>query len=276
VELPSGTVTFLFTDLEGSTRLWEANREAMAAAAALHDELLEESIRRNGGVVFSNMGDGMAAAFGAARGAVAAAVDAQLALAREPWGETGPLRARMGIHTGEGRVVGDQYESHTLNRCARLMAAAHGGQLVISGSTEELLRGDLPPGVELVDLGEHRLRDLQSPMHVFQVLHPELESEFGAPRSVDPARRAQPSNLPAPLDRFVGRVHEVAEIADRLGSTRLLTLLGPGGTGKTRLAVHVANGLRDRFDDCVYFVDLSACRDVESVLLAVARTVGVR
>jgi predicted ATPase/class 3 adenylate cyclase len=276
VELPSGTVTFLFTDLEGSTRLWEADRQAMAAAVARHDALLDDCIRRYGGTVFSYMGDGMAAAFGTARGAVSAAVDAQRALADEAWAETGPLRARMGIHTGEGRVVGDQYESHTLNRCSRLMAAAHGGQLVISGSTEVLVRGDLPPGVELVDLGEHQLRDLQSPMHVFQVLHPELESEFGALRSVDPARRAQPSNLPAPLDRFVGRVHEVGDIAHRLSRTRMLTLLGPGGIGKTRLAVQVANVLRDRFDDCVYFVDLSACRDVESVLLVVARTVGAR
>ncbi len=178
----------------------------MAAAVARHDALLDDCIRRYGGIVFSNMGDGVAAAFGTARGAVAAAVDAQRALASEPWAETGPLRARMGVHTGEGRVVGDQYESHTLNRCARLMAAAHGGQLVISGSTEELVRGDLPPGVELVDLGEHRLRDLQTLMHVFQVLHPELESEFGALRTVDPARRGRPSNLPAQLDRFVGRV----------------------------------------------------------------------
>jgi predicted ATPase/class 3 adenylate cyclase len=276
VELPSGTVTFLFTDLEGSTRLWETDREPMAAAVARHDVLLEDSIRHSGGVVFSRMGDGMAAAFGTARGAVSAAVEAQRALAGEPWDGTGPLRARMGIHTGEGRVVGDQYESHTLNRCARLMAAAHGGQLVISGATEELVRGDLPPDVQLVDLGEHRLRDLQSPMHVFQVLHPALESTFGPLRTVDPARRSRPSNLPAPLDRFVGRVHEVGDIAERLRRARLLTLLGPGGTGKTRLAIQVANGLRDRFDDCVYFVDLSACRDVESVLLAIARTLGVR
>ena len=182
----------------------------------------------------------------------------------------------MGIHTGEGRVVGDQYESHTLNRCARLMAAAHGGQLVISGSTEELVRGDLPPGVELVDLGEHRLRDLQSPMHVFQVLHPGLRVRVRRAAVRGSARRSRPSNLPAPLDRFVGRVHELGDIADRLGRTRLLTLLGPGGTGKTRLAVQVASGLRDRFDDRVYFVDLSACRDVESVLSVIARTVGVR
>ena len=116
-ELPTGTVTFLFTDLEGSTRLWEEDREAMAAAVARHDALLEDAIGRHGGVVFSRMGDGIAAAFGTAPSAVAAAVDAQFALSSEAWGVTGPLRARMGVHTGEGRVVGDQYESHTLNRC---------------------------------------------------------------------------------------------------------------------------------------------------------------
>jgi class 3 adenylate cyclase len=152
-ELPTGTVTFLFTDLEGSTRLWESDREAMAAAVARHDALLEDAIGRHGGVVFSHMGDGMAAAFGTAPNAVAAAIDAQLALSYEAWGVTGPLRARMGLHTGEGRVIGDQYESHTLNRCARLMAVAHGGQLVISGSTAALVVGELPEGVDLIDLG---------------------------------------------------------------------------------------------------------------------------
>src|SRR4029077_6799 len=131
--------------------------------------LLEEAIGRHGGGGFSRMGDGMAAAFATAPSAVAAAVGAQLGLSSEEWGVTGPLRARMGIHTGEGRVVGDQYESHTLNRCARLMAVAHGGQLVISGSTAALVGGELPEGVDLIDLGEHRLRDLQSSVRVFQV-----------------------------------------------------------------------------------------------------------
>ena len=271
-ELPSGTVTFLFTDLQGSTRRWESDREAMAAAVARHHELLGEAVHIHGGVVFSYMGDGVAAAFGTAPAAVAAAVDAERALASEDWGSIGPLRARMGVHTGEGRVVGDQYESHTLNRCARLMAVAHGGQLVISGATAELVRADLPVGVELVDLGEHRLRDLQSSMHVFQVGAPGLASTFPPLRSMD----SLPRSLPAQLDRFVGRVHELQDIVERLGSTRLLTLFGPGGTGKTRLAVQAANELRNDFADRVCFVDLSACRDVESMLSVTAGSIGAR
>ena len=178
----------------------------------------------------------------------------------------------MGVHTGEAEVRDGDYHGHTLNRAARLMAVGHGGQILVSLVTSELVRGS---GVDLVDLGAHQLRDLAEPEHVFQVVHPGLESEFGALRSVEPARRNPPCNLPAPLDRFVGRVHELREIEDRLGSTRLLTLLGPGGTGKTRLAVQAASELRDDFDDRVYFVDLSACRDVESVLSVTARTVGV-
>ncbi len=232
----------------------------MAAAVARHHELLDDAVQGHGGVVFSYMGDGVAAAFGIAPDAVAAAVDTQRALASEDWGSVGPLRARMGVHTGEGRVIGDQYESHTLNRCARLMGIAHGGQLVISGSTAELVRGELPVGVELVDLGEHRLRDLQSAMHVFQVGAPGLASAFPPLRSMDSLAR----NLPVQLDRFVGHVHELRDIVERLGSTRLLTLFGPGGTGKTRLAVEAANALRKDFADRVSFVDLSACRDVES------------
>jgi predicted ATPase/class 3 adenylate cyclase len=270
-ELPSGTVTFLFTDLQGSTRLWESDREAMAAAVARHHVLLNDAVHQHGGVVFSYMGDGVAAVFETASDAVAGAVAAQRALSSEDWGRVGRLQARMGVHTGEGRVVGDQYESHVLNRCARLMAVAHGGQLVISGSTAELVRDELPPDVDLVDLGEHRLRDLRSSMHVFQVRAPGLVSTFPPLRSLD----ALVQSLPAPLDHFVGRVNELRDLADGLGSTRLLTLLGPGGTGKTRLAVQAARELRDHFEDRVCFVDLSASREVESVLSITARSLGM-
>jgi predicted ATPase/class 3 adenylate cyclase len=269
-ELPSGTVTFLFTDLEGSTRLWEADRDTMAAAVARHHDLLDHAVAENRGVVFSYMGDGIAAAFGRAVDAVAAAVDAQRALAAEDWRTTRPLRARMGIHTGDGRVIGGQYESHTLNRCARLMATAHGGQVVISGSTAELVSDELPSGVALVDLGEHRLRDIRSAMHVFQIAAPGLESQFPTLRSVDTPTRG----LPAPLDRFVGRVHELREVTELLRNGRMLTLLGPGGTGKTRLAVHVASDLRDAFGGRVYFIDVTDCRDIDAFLSVTARSVG--
>jgi predicted ATPase/class 3 adenylate cyclase len=270
-ELPEGTVTFLFTDLQGSTRLWESDREAMAAAVARHHVLLNDAIHRHGGVVFSYMGDGVAAVFETASEAVAGAVAAQRDLSSEDWGRVGRLQARMGVHTGEGRAVGDQYESHMLNRCARLMAIAHGGQLVISGSTAALVQGELPPGVDLLDLGEHRLRDLRSSMHVFQVRAPGLASTFPPLRSLDTLLH----NLPAPVDRFVGRVRELRDIADGLGRTRLLTLLGPGGTGKTRLAIQAARERREDFDDRVCFVDLSASRDVEAALSITARSLGV-
>ena len=270
--LPSGTVTFLFTDLEGSTRRWEADPEGMATAVARHLELLESAIAARGGFVFAHMGDGIAAAFGTGRDAVMAAVEAQKAMGSEEWGGEGPLRARMGVHSGEGKVIGNQYESHTPNRCARLMAAAHGGQLLVSGSTYELLRGALPPEVELVDLGEHRLRDLQSPMRVYQVRAPGLAPTFPPLRSVDGLSRS----IPEPLDHFVGRVDELRDVVEQLGQVRLLTLFGPGGIGKTRLAVEAAHASLADFDDRVVFVDLSASRDVASVLLAIARAIGAQ
>ncbi len=271
-ELPSGTVTFLFTDLEGSTALWEQHPDAMRAALARHDELVGGAIEGRGGYVVKSTGDGFLAAFASAPDAVAAAIDAQLALAGERWAETGPLRVRMGLHTGVAELRDGDYHGPTLNRAARLMAVGHGGQILVSLVTNELMRGS---GVDLVDLGSHRLRGLAEPEHVFQVVHPGLESEFGALGSMEPARRSPPCNLPEPLDRFVGRVRELRDIQDRLAGTRLLTLLGPGGTGKTRLAVQAASEVRDDFDDRVYFADLSACRDVESVLSVTARTVGV-
>jgi predicted ATPase/class 3 adenylate cyclase len=270
--LPSGTVTFLFTDLEGSTRLWEEHPDAMRAALARHDDLMSNAIEGRGGYVVKTTGDGFLAAFASASDAVGAAIDAQLALADEPWTETGPLRVRMGIHTGAAELRDRDYHGTALNRAARLMSVGHGGQILVSLVTSELIRGS---GVDLVDLGSHELRGLADPEHVFQVVHPGLESEFDALRSGEPARRNPPSNLPAPVDRFVGRVRELREVEEYLGSARLLTLLGTGGTGKTRLAVQAANDLRADFDDRVYVVDLSACRDVDAVLAVTARTVGV-
>ncbi len=162
---PSGTVTFLLTDLEGSTRMWEQDPDAMKAAMVRHDELLEKAIAANRGFVFSRMGDGMAAAFSTARDAVCAASAIQRHSRRRGLADRAPLRARVGLHTDEAVIVDDAgYASLPINRCSRLMAAAHGGQVVISGATEVLVRGQLPDGVELIDLGEHRLRDLGSPL----------------------------------------------------------------------------------------------------------------
>ncbi len=270
--MPSGTVTFLFTDLEGSTGLWEDHPDAMRAALARHDELIGRAIEDRDGQVVKTTGDGFFAVFVTASDAVAAAVDAQLALLRDPWPGTGPLRVRMGVHTGAAELRDRDYHGPALNRAARLMSAGHGGQLLVSLVTSEHIRGS---GVELLDLGSHRLRGLADPEHVFQVVHPGLEQKFPPLRSEEPAHRNPPSNLPAPVDRFIGRVRELREVEDHLDGARLVTLLGPGGTGKTRLAVHAAHDLRADFDDRVYLVDLTTCRDVGAVLAVTARTVGV-
>jgi predicted ATPase/class 3 adenylate cyclase len=270
-ELPSGTVTFLFTDLEGSTTLWEEHPDAMQAALARHDDLVGRAIEGRNGYVVKSTGDGFLAAFANAPDGVAAAVDAQLALTGAAWPETGPLRVRMGLHTGMAEVRDGDYHGQTLNRAARLMSLGHGGQILLSLVTSELVRGT---GVEVVDLGSHELRGLAEPEHVFQVAHPALQSEFGALRSSTTGRDL-PSNLPSPLDRFVGRVHEREQVEARVRDSRLVTLLGPGGTGKTRLAVESARHLLGDFDDRVYFLDLSGSRDSESVVTVVARTIGV-
>src|SRR5262245_31998560 len=234
--MPTGTVTFLFTDLEGSTRRWEDDPDGMRAAMARHDALLEEAITGHGGVVFVRMGDGMAAAFGSAPDAVVAVIEAQRALSSEHWGPIGPLQARMGLHTGTGTLIGDQYESQPLNRCARLMGVAHGGQVLISETVEPLVRDALSDGVHVVDLGEHRLRDLNRPMRVFQVVHPELTRDFPALTSVD----AFPGNLPLQVSSFVGRERELERTATALEESRVVTLTGVGGVGKTRLAFQAA------------------------------------
>jgi predicted ATPase len=244
----------------------------MQAALARHDELIVGAVEEHGGYVVKSTGDGFLAAFASARDAVGAAIDALLELAGEPWGETGPLLVRMGIHTGEAEVRDGDYHGPTLNRAARLMSVGHGGQLLVSRVTSELIAHS---GIDLLDLGSHQLRGLAEPEHVFQVIHPQLESEFGSLRSVVVARPLPTSNLPARVDRLIGRTRELTEIEGYLVTARLVTLLGPGGTGKTRLALEAASNLRDHFDARVYLVDLSASRDVESFLSATARTLAV-
>ena len=177
-ELPSGTVTFLFTDLEGSTRLWEEQPDAMRPALARHDELLTGAILANAGAIVKTTGDGVHAVFATAGAAVAAALAGQHAITTEPWSVSPPLSVRMGLHTGSAELRDGDYYGSVLNRAARLMSAAHGGQVVVSHLTADLVRETLPPGVELIDLGEHRLRDLAAPMRVFQVQHAALTAEF--------------------------------------------------------------------------------------------------
>src|SRR4051812_46690150 len=201
---PTGTVTFLFTDLEGSTRLWEAHPAGMADALRRHDEVVRMSVEAAGGMVVKSTGDGTLAAFADANAAAQAAIDTQRAMAAEDWGEVGALRARMALHTGTSTERNGDYFGPTLNRAARLMAIGHGGQILVSQATAALVEG-----VEFIDLGEHRLRDLQHPEHVFQLCVDEPVS-FPGLRSVDAHR----SNLPVALTTFVGRDNEMASLLE--------------------------------------------------------------
>ena len=218
--LPEGTVAFLFTDLEGSTRLLQAHPAAYRDAVRRHHELLRGAVEGHGGAVFETVGDAVYAAFARPTDAVAAALDGQRALLREDWGPTGPLRARMGVHLGEaetypvrGAARGARYFGLPLVRCARLMATAHGGQVVLSAPVAEVVRDALPAGAALRDLGAHRLNGLQLPERVFQLLHPDLPGDFPPLATLDAPRH----NLPPQLTSFVGRERELAEVARLLG-----------------------------------------------------------
>jgi predicted ATPase len=218
------------------------------------------------------MGDGIAAVFMSAPHAVTAALEVQRFMVAEPWTDTGPLRARMGLHTDEGRMrAPGEYMNQPLNRCARLMATAHGGQVLLSDATAALTRGRLPAGAELIDLGEHRLRDLAEPMRVFQVAHPDLQRAFPPIRSLD----ALPGNLPVQLTSFVGRQEELAGLAKALDEWRLVALTGTGGVGKTRLAVQVAAEVLPRFGDGAWLCELAAAADEETMAQLVAAELGV-
>ena len=270
-DLPSGTVTFLFTDLEGSTRLWEEFPDAMRAALARHDEILRDAVEQRDGHVVKTTGDGLHAAFALAPDGVAAALDAQRALAAEDWILPEPLKVRMGLHTGGAELrVGDYY-GPAVNRAARVSAAAHGGQIVASSATADLVRDDLDPEVRLVDLGEHRLRDLGRSERIVQVTHPELPSEFPPLRSLD----VYPGNLPVQRSAFIGRDDDLAEVRAALETAPVVTLTGVGGVGKTRLALQVAAETVTRFPDGVWFVDLGPVLDAGFVPAAVSAALAL-
>jgi predicted ATPase/class 3 adenylate cyclase len=260
---PSGTVTFLFTDIEGSTGLWEAAPDAMRVALERHDSILRSAIEGHDGYVFSTGGDGFAAAFARAGDGVAAAVRAQEALAVERWPVGTEIRVRMGLHTGEVEERGEDYFGSAVNRAARLMAVAHGKQIVCSSATA----GVLDAGVVLVDLGEHRLRDLDQPMRVFQL----GGAKFPALRSLD----AFPGNLPVQVSSFVGRERQIERTAAALADSRVVTLTGVGGVGKTRLAVQVAAEVLPRFRDGAWLVELAPIREAAGVVGALAAVFGV-
>jgi predicted ATPase len=253
----------MFTDIEGSTGLWQDDEVAMRSALSRHDELLRKTVAEHGGVVFSSMGDGMAAAFSSASSAVAAALAAQSLLGAEAWPTAEPIRVRVGLHTGEAELRDGDYFGTAVNRAARLMAVGHGGQVLVSSQTAGLVGAD----VVLVDLGEHRLRDLDRPMRVFQL----GGGGFPPLASLD----AIPGNLPGQATSFIGREAEVAELVGLVGAHRLVTLTGVGGVGKTRLAVQVAAELVGEFPDGVWLVELAPVGDPAVVPEAVATALGV-
>ncbi|HEY0601597.1 MAG TPA: tetratricopeptide repeat protein [Herpetosiphonaceae bacterium] len=274
-ELPGGTITFLFTDIEGSTLRWEQHSAAMQPALARHDALLAAAITDHGGVVFKTVGDAFYAAFTTAAAALAAALAAQRALQREAWDETvGPLRVRMALHTGAAELRAGDYFGPPLNRVARLLVAAHGEQILLSRATQELIRDSLPPGVQLRDLGEHRLKDLIRPEHIFQLQADDLRSDFPPLRTLD----SRVNNLPPQSAPLLGREQELAELRALLArpGVRLVTLTGPGGTGKTRLSLQLGADLLHDFADGVFLLELAPIRDPALVASTIAHTLGVK
>jgi predicted ATPase/class 3 adenylate cyclase len=268
--LPTGTVTFLFTDIEGSTRLLRELGDRYVEVLGDHRVLVHEALAREGGGVISTEGDSIFAVFASPVAAVRAVTEIQRAMATHPWPGGSDVRVRMGLHTGEGTRIGDGYVGLDVHRAARIGDAGHGGQVLLSGATEALIRHSLPQGVELVDLGEHRLKDIPHPERLFQLSIEGLPTGFAPLRSLD----ARPNNLPVQVSSFVGRDEVIREVEEALEGTRLLTLTGPGGTGKTRLALEVAYRQLPAFADGVWFVDLSAVTDPSVVPTEIALAVG--
>ena len=271
-DMPHGTVTFLFTDIEGSTKLWEHDPGAMAAALARHNVLLQEAIEQNDGYTFKTIGDAFCAAFPSGASALAAALAAQLSLAREQWPPSASIKVRMALHTGVAEIHNNDYFGQPLNRAARLVAAGHGGQILVSLTTQALLHDNMPAGATLRDLGERRLKDLIRPERVYQLVATGLPSDFPPLKTLD----ARANNLPAQSTSFVGREREMREIKSLLQATRMLTLTGSGGAGKTRLALQVADHRIDTFADGVWFVELASLSNARLVPQAVATALGIK
>jgi predicted ATPase/class 3 adenylate cyclase len=274
-DLPSGTVTFLFTDIEGSTALWERDRPAMLAAVERHLALLRGAIEEHRGTLYKTVGDGTQSAFSAARDALAAALAAQRTLGREPWPDVpGLLRVRMALHTGEAQPQNGDYLAAPLNRLARLLGMAQGSQILLTEAVEQLTQDDLPSGASLRDLGEVRLRDLERPERVFALAHPDLLDTLRLLRS----ETGRVRHFPTSLTPFLGRNTEVAAVTQVLlaPTVHLVTLTGPGGIGKTRIALEAGERVASEFADGAVFVDLAALREPDLVLPAIATALGLR
>lgn len=271
--LPTGTVTFLFADIEGSTNLVQAlGDRSFAALLADHRRLFRAAIKRHGGQEIDAHGDEFFVAFQHTKDGVLAAVAVQQAIASHPWPAGIPVRVRIGLHTGEPYRTGNAYVGLGVHRVARICAAGHGSQILLSQTTAALVKDDLPAAVTLRDLGEHRLKDLQSPERVYQLLHPELPAAFPPLKSLE----VLPNNLPVQLTSFIGREREMVEVKRLLDATHLLTLTGMGGSGKTRLALQLAADLLEGFADGVWLVELAALSDPTLVPQTAAAALGVR
>ena len=270
-DLPTGTVTFLFTDIEGSTRLAQEQRDTWPQLLERHREIARAAWAEQQGIEISTEGDSFFVVFAGAPQAVAAAVAVQRALFAETWPAGAQIRVRMGLHTGAGMLSGGGYVGLDVHRAARIAHAASGGQVLLSATTRSLVEGNLPDGVGLREMGEHRLKDLSRPELIWDLDIEGIPADFPALRTLN----AVPNNLPTQLTTFLGRQHEIAEAGQLLADGRLLTLTGPGGTGKTRLALQLAASATDRFPDGIYFVPLGTISQAELVLPTIAQAVGL-
>jgi predicted ATPase/class 3 adenylate cyclase len=264
--------TYLFTDIEGSTRLWETEPDKMRPALARHDAIARNAVEENGGTVVKMSGDGVHAVFADPLDAVRATLELQRMLAEPEATEGVALQVRCGMHAGVDERRDNDFFGSGVNRAARIMSVAHGGQILLSQAVAALVGDRLPEGTSLRDLGSVRLRDLASPERVYQVLRPGLRLDFPALRSLE----ASPNNLPQQVTSFVGRERELADIRNHLGNTRLLTLFGAGGLGKTRLSLQVTAEMLDDYPDGVWFVDLAPMTDARLVPQAAASVLGVK
>lgn len=266
------TYTFLYTDIEGSTKQWEEHAGAMRAALERHDALLRQAIHAEGGQVFRTAGDAFCASFSSAPAAVRAAVQAQRALFAENWPLKNPLRVRMALHTGLVEAHAGDFVGASLNHIGRLLSVCYGGQTLLTLVTQELVRDQLPEGVSLLDLGQHRFRDLIHPEHIYQLVIDGLPDEFPPLKSLE----LYPNNLDVPLSSFIGRKREIAEVLALLGGSRLVTLTGPGGTGKTRLSLQAAAEGLEAFQDGAWFIELAPLSDPAHIVQTIAMALGIR
>ena len=269
--LPSGTVTFLFTDIEGSTKLAQGHPDKWESLQQRHHAILQSAIETHNGHVFQVIGDAFCAAFHTAKDGLNAAIEAQRKLQTENWDGT-PVKVRMGLHTGSAEIQGNEYHGYmTLARVQRVMSVAYGGQILLSNASAELIHNELPEGITLRDMREHRLKGLLNPERLWQIVTPDLQQDFPPLQSLNEI----PNNLPIQLTSFVGRENEIAELKQELEAHHLVTLTGSGGAGKTRLSLQVAAELLEQFDHGVWFVELAPLTDPDLIPQTILSTIGI-